>query len=61
MSDSDIKRLIDLARNGLKNPRSKEEILRTFVLAGIRNWDGTYTDNVPYLKAWETEQKAKIK
>jgi len=57
MSDTDIKRLMDIAKNGLRKKRSKEEILNTFVLAGILNLDGTYTDNYPNLKAWEAERK----
>jgi hypothetical protein len=57
MSDTDIKRLMAIAKNGLRKKRSKEEILNTFVLAGILNLDGTYTDNYPNLKAWEAERK----
>lgn len=57
MSDKDIKRLIELAKKGLRRKRSKEEILNTFVMAGILNLDGTYTDNYPNLKAWEEERK----
>ena len=57
MSDTDIKRLMDIAKKGLRKKRTKEEILNTFFLAGILNLDGTYTDNYPNLKAWEAERK----
>ena len=59
MNGQDIKRLMDVAKNRQKRKITKEESLHTFVMAGILNWDGTYTDNFPYLKAWEAEQKAK--
>jgi hypothetical protein len=58
MNDKDIQRLMDLAKKNLKRKRSREEILNTFVMAGILNWDGTYTDNYPNLKAWEAERKS---
>jgi hypothetical protein len=58
MNDKDIKRLRDVAKLRLKRKYTKEESLKTLVMAGILNWDDTYTDNFPYLKAWEAEKKA---
>jgi len=51
MSEKDIKRLIDLAKNRRKRQVSKEEALHTFVMAGILDRDGNFTDNYPYLAA----------
>ena len=61
MNDKDIKRLMDLAKLRLKRKYTKEESLKTLVMAGILNWDGTFTDNYPNLKAWQTERKANKK
>ena len=61
MNDQDIKRLMDLAKKRLKRKSTKEEAMHTFVMAGILNLDGTYTDNYPYLQAWDAEQKANKK
>lgn len=55
MSDKDIKMLMDLAKKRLKRKSTKEEAMHTFVMAGILNWDGTYTDNYPYLQAWQAK------
>ena len=59
MSDKDIKRHMDLAKKIQKKQFTKEEALHTFVMAGILNWDGKFTDNYPYLQAWDAKQKAK--
>ena len=61
MNDKDIKRLMDVAKLRLKRKYTKEESLQTLVMAGILNWDGTFTDNYPYLKAWQPERKANKK
>jgi len=60
MNEKDFKMHMDLLKKRQRNI-TKEESLHTFVMAGILNWDGTYTDNYPYLQAWDAEQKAKKK
>jgi len=52
---------MDLAKKNLQKKVTKEEAMHTFVMAGIFNWDGTYTDNYPCLQAWQAEQKANKK
>ncbi|HET6558303.1 MAG TPA: hypothetical protein VFG54_13375 [Prolixibacteraceae bacterium] len=49
MSEKEIKRLTDLAKQRLKKHRSKEEVLHTFIMAGILDKEGQYTDNYPHL------------
>ena len=49
MSEKEIKRLIDLAKQRLKKQVSKEEALRTFMMAGILDNQGRFTDNYPHL------------
>ena len=51
MSEKEIKRLTDLAKERLKKQSSKDEILRTFVMAGILDKKGRFTDNYPHLSA----------
>ena len=49
MSEKEIKRLIDLAKERLKKQVSREEALHTFVMAGILDNKGRFTDNYPHL------------
>ncbi|WP_165503690.1 hypothetical protein [Pedobacter hiemivivus] len=49
MSDKDIKRLIDLAKDGLKKETTKEEALQSLVRAGILDKNGKYTKHYPNL------------
>jgi hypothetical protein len=49
MSEKEIKHLTDLAKKRLKNNVSKKEVLHTFVMAGILNNDGKFTENYPNL------------
>jgi hypothetical protein len=42
MSDQDIKRLSDLAKEQLKAGRIKEQALQSFINAGIMNEKGEY-------------------
>lgn len=51
MNEKDIKRLIDLAKSRQKNQVSREKALNTFVMAGILDRDGNFTENFPYLAA----------
>jgi hypothetical protein len=51
MSEKEIKLLTNLAKNRLKKQVSKEEALHTFVMAGILDSQGQFTDNYPYLAA----------
>jgi hypothetical protein len=41
MLDRDIQLLIDVANKRLQNPKTKEQVLATFVNAGILNTDLT--------------------
>jgi hypothetical protein len=43
MSDQDLKRLSDLAKEQLKAGRTKEQALQSFINAGIMNEKGEYT------------------
>ena len=43
MSDQDIKRLVDLAKNKRKAGITKEQALQSFINAGIMNEKGEYT------------------
>ena len=43
MSDQDLKRLSDLAKEQLKAGRTKEQALQSFINAGIMNAKGEYT------------------
>ena len=43
MSDQDLKRLSDLAKEKLKAGRTKEQALQSFIDAGIMNEKGEYT------------------
>jgi hypothetical protein len=51
MSEKEIKELTDLAKKRLKRKVSKEEALHTFVMAGILDNDGQFTEHYPYLAA----------
>ncbi|HEY4785719.1 MAG TPA: hypothetical protein VIH57_06705 [Bacteroidales bacterium] len=51
MSEKEIKRLTDLAKNRLKKRVSKEEALHTFIMAGILDNEGQFTENYPHLAA----------
>jgi hypothetical protein len=57
MSEKEIKRLTDLAKNRLKKKVSKKEALYTFVMAGILDSEGQFTKNYPYLAAAITEKR----
>jgi hypothetical protein len=46
MSDKDIQRLMDLAKEELLKPCTKEEALQQLIDAGIFDKDGNYTE--PY-------------
>ena len=61
MSDQDFKRHMDLVKKIQKKQFTKEEALRSLVMAGILNWNGKFTDNYPYLQAWDAKQKANKK
>ena len=59
MSDQDLKRLSDLAKEKLKAGRTKEQALQSFIDAGIMNEKGEYTKPYAILndlvkKAWCT-------
>jgi len=43
MSEKDIKKLTDLAKKRIKEGVTKEEALKTFVMAGILNSKGEFT------------------
>jgi len=43
MSDQDLKKLSDLAKEKLKAGRTKEQALQSFIDAGIMNEKGEYT------------------
>jgi hypothetical protein len=43
MSDQDLKRLSDLAKEKLKAGRTREQALQSFIDAGIMNKKGEYT------------------
>ena len=49
MSEKEIKRLTDLAKERLKKQFSRDEVLHTFVMAGILDSKGRFTDNYPHL------------
>jgi hypothetical protein len=51
MSEKEIKRLTDLAKTRLKKQVSKKEALYTFVMAGILDKEGQFTENYPHLAA----------
>jgi hypothetical protein len=51
MSEKQLKQLTDLAKNRLKKKVSRKEALHTFVMAGILNNDGQFTENYPHLAA----------
>ena len=44
--------LINLAKERLKKKLSKEEILTTFINAGILDSSGNFTKNFPYLRKY---------
>ena len=52
---------MDLAKKRLKRKYTKEESLHTFVMAGILNWDGEFTDNFPDLAAAVAAKKMRDK
>jgi hypothetical protein len=49
MSEKEIKRLTDLAKQRLKKQVSRDDVLHTFVMAGILDNDGQFTNNYPHL------------
>lgn len=49
MIEKEIKRLADLAKQRLKKQVSKEDALHTFVMAGILDNKGRFTDNYIHL------------
>lgn len=49
MSNKDMQRLIDLAKNTLKKGVTKEEAMDRLVSAGILDKDGNYTKHYPNL------------
>ena len=51
MSEKEIKRLTDLAKERLKKQVSRDQALHTFVMAGILDNKGRFTDNYPHLAA----------
>jgi hypothetical protein len=51
MSDKEIKELTDLAKDRLKRKVSKEEALQTFMMAGILDKNGQFTEHYPHLAA----------
>lgn len=51
MSEKEIKRLTDLAKERLKKQVSRDDALHTFVMAGILDNKGRFTDNFPHLAA----------
>lgn len=55
MDEEDIKRLIYLAEDRINNPRSKEDILNTFINAGILDTNGNFTENYPTLKLFDNK------
>jgi len=57
MNKKDIILLINLAKNRLKNPASKEKALSTFINAGILNKNGNFTENYPYLVKYINKTK----
>ena len=57
MNEKDFKMHMDLLKKRQERNITKEEAMHTFVMAGIFNWDGTYTDNYPCLQAWQAERK----
>lgn len=56
MSEKEIKRLTDLAKERLKRKVSKKEALHTFVMAGILDANGEFTDTYPHLAAAVAEK-----
>ena len=51
MSEKEIKQLTDLAKDRLKKKVSKKEALHTFVMAGILDNEGQFTENYSHLAA----------
>lgn len=51
MSEKEIKQLKDLAKERLKKQVSRDQALHTFVMAGILDNKGRFTDNYPHLAA----------
>ena len=49
MSEKEIKRLTDLAKQRLMKQVSRDDVLHTFVMAGILDNKGQFTDNYPHL------------
>lgn len=49
MTEKEIQMLIQLAKDRLANPRSKEEILCTFINAGILDENGNFTEPFKHL------------
>ncbi len=49
MNEKEIQRLTNLAKDRLKKRVSKKDALHTFIMAGILNNKGQFTENYPYL------------
>lgn len=49
MTEKEQQQLIQIAKDRLDNPRSKEEILQTFVNAGILDENGNLTEPFKHL------------
>jgi hypothetical protein len=60
MNNKDILALINLAKDRLKNPVSKEEALHTFINAGILDKNTNFTYSYPYLRKY-MNNKNKLK
>ena len=56
MNKNNTLRLIDLAKNRLKNPVSKDMALNTFIKAGILDTNANFTKNYPNLSAFLTRK-----
>ena len=57
MYSEQIKLLFALAKKQKNQKRSKEEIMKTFVDAGILTKSGNYTKNYPELRRLQKQQK----
>jgi hypothetical protein len=57
MSDKDIKKLIELAKQSLEQNLTKSQALASLVSAGILNKDGNYTKHYKHLAAADRKYK----
>jgi hypothetical protein len=55
MNEKDIQKLIDLARERLREQLSPSEALEALVAAGILDKDGHYTANYPHLAMLDSQ------